>query len=88
MQNEIKYLIYTEEVGGDFHAIAMPTNKETQDLYEKTLKTGILQYSIVEGGRFVKIKPVYLAICTAKEDYDFVLKRSPLNPEEEEDGTE
>lgn len=73
MQDNRLYVLYTEEEGGDFHYVAKNTDEETKQLYEDTVKTGRLLYTI--GDRVINIRPAYICLGKDIDGYDFVLKR-------------
>jgi hypothetical protein len=71
------HILYTQEEGGDFHSyISKISDEETRQLYEDTVKSGILMYQV--GDRIIKIKPAYIALGEVKEDYDFILGKTRL----------
>lgn len=82
------YIMYTEEEGGDYHVIAENSNEKTQELFNKTVESKVLLYSLGDGGRVIKVKPAYIALVTANEDFDFVLDRSRIKGKEENDSKE
>ena len=90
MDKDNLIIIYTEEVGGDYHVIRQLTNAKTQELFDQTVASGVLIYSLGDGDRIIKIKPAYLAITEIKQDWDFVLggaRDGILSEEGEPDGT-
>lgn len=72
MENRL-HILYTEEEGGDFRYIAKPTDEETLKLFEETVKTGRLLYSI--GDRIINIRPAYIALGEIFDGYDFIIKK-------------
>lgn len=81
------HILYTQEEGGDFHSyISKNSDEETRQLYEDTVKSGILMYQV--GDRIIKIKPAYIVLGEVSEDYDFVLGRSRIAPAEYKDPIE
>lgn len=70
------HILYTEEEGGDFHEfhyIAKNSDEDTKKLYDDTVKSGTLLYSI--GDRTVNIRPAYIALVKDVDGFDFVLKK-------------
>lgn len=70
----MKRILYTEEEGGDFHHIALHTDKETEDLFDKSVKNKRLTYST--GDRIVNIRPAYMELTETEKEFDFVLGSS------------
>lgn len=68
----MKYILYTEEEGGDFHTIACHTDEETQKLFDSTVKNKFLIHATGDGGRIIKIRPAYIALVGTVSDFDFV----------------
>lgn len=79
------HILYTLEEGGDYFQIAKNSDEETRLLFDETVSTGQLIYGI--GTRYTKIRPAYIALVETKEDYDFVLQDSRLNPTKDFDAT-
>lgn len=75
------HILYTEEEGGDFrefHYIAENSDQKTRELFERTVESGQLMYSI--GDRTINIKPAYLSLVETIDDFDFVLGRTRIEP--------
>jgi len=84
-----KYILYTEEEGGEFRivdkVIAKHTPEDTEEFFKETVKSGVLLYSV--GDRTIKIKPKYMALVELTDDFDFVLgKKRDSRKEEAKDG--
>lgn len=77
------HILYTEEEGGDFHEyhyIAENSDEKTRELFEETLKSKRLLYSI--GDRTVNITPAYICLVETVDDFDFILGKTRLTPPE------
>lgn len=74
-----KFLLYTEDEGGDFRFISKHSDEDTQKWYKEIIETGVLQYRT--GDRAIKIKPAYVAICSFDEGFDFIINK--YRPESE-----
>lgn len=78
------HILYTEEEGGDFHYIAKHSDEETRQFFQDTVKSGYLIHSI--GDRTIKVAPAYICLAEIAEDFDFVLKKSRLHPQDTPEG--
>lgn len=67
-----RFVLYTEDEGGEFRYIAQHTDEETVEFYNGVVKTGILYFK--DGDRFVRIRPAYISLCSIDEGFDFILK--------------
>lgn len=75
------HILYTEEEGGEFrefHYIAENSDEKTRELFEETIKSKRLLFSI--GDRTINITPAYICLVETKEDFDFVLGRTRIEP--------
>lgn len=80
------HILYTEEEGGDFHEyhyIAQNSDEKTRELFNDTVKSGRLLYSI--GDRTINISPAYVCLVETVDDFDFVLGKTRLTPPEYKD---
>lgn len=83
--DKTKYILYTEEQGGDFRivdkVVAKHDPQDTEEFFNETKKSGILLFTV--GDRTIRIKPKYMALVEVADDFDFVLGRARDSRKEE-----
>lgn len=70
------HILYTEDEGGSFQHIAQNTDEATKAMFDKIVRTGMVDYQT--GDKIVKVRPAYVALLEVVDDMDFVIKRSRI----------
>lgn len=82
----MRYILYTEDEGGNFISYRGRTDAETTTIYQNAISTRRLSYTdgfadTSSGSRYVNIVPAYICLLEAIDGYDFVSNRHRIGSE-------
>lgn len=70
----MKYILYSEDIGGQMHCLPSIDNEDVEATFKKVLDRRMVEFRTRD--KITRVAPVYVALVESLEDYDFVDNKS------------